>query len=176
MRPGLDIPLSKGLRYRPKDGRGYPIPFLVLYVEGKPDFRAIDTLKWKKCIEDKLCALCGRPLKKGYWFVGGPKCEQNRFFFDPAMHEDCARYALKVCPHLAISQSQRSKLPLPYEGSKLVDEQKSAYFMLGLTGNYQLVLLGGQPIIKAGTWSYLEHWKDGEQIAQFRNYSNYLTA
>jgi hypothetical protein len=50
-----------------------------------------------------LCAICGKKLTRGRWFVGGPLSafHAEGCYIDTPLHGDCARYALQVCPYLA---------------------------------------------------------------------------
>ena len=69
-------------------------------------------------MDDRLCGVCGRGLD--YWiaFIGGPACQKNRLFKDPAMHPQCAEYAARICPFIAGSKTKYSSRPLP-EGADL---------------------------------------------------------
>jgi hypothetical protein len=81
--------------------KGYVVPFLVITgKDGVPDFKVTNMDNHKRCIEDNLCGLCGKPNDYYIWFIGGPTAIETRSFFDPGMHESCARYALTVCPYL----------------------------------------------------------------------------
>jgi len=105
----IDIP--RRLRQRPRDPRGYPIPYVVLIREdGNPDFRASQPNRWLICVERRQCQLCGQRLDGGGWFIGAPECEKSRRFLDPAMHLDCAIYSLRVCPFLAITKAHYSDI------------------------------------------------------------------
>ncbi len=79
---------------------GFPIPFTTFVHEGKPDFRVTDMEKWDACVRSQLCGICGRKLGEYSYFIGGPISVENRLFFDPAMHKDCAEYAARICPFL----------------------------------------------------------------------------
>ena len=92
----------------PLDERGYPIPYFVPIINGKPEFRYQDGKKRASCISRNLCAICGKKLyDKSYWFICGPLGFANRVHSDSAMHEDCARYSINVCPHLVYAKAQR---------------------------------------------------------------------
>jgi hypothetical protein len=45
-----------------KTFNGYPVPFVQMWIDGKPDFRVIDPYRVDECAEQKLCAICGRKL------------------------------------------------------------------------------------------------------------------
>lgn len=108
----MDIP--RRLRQRPRF-KGMPIPFTTLIgKDGEPDFKVLDMAAVRACFQQRLCALCGQSLPMqqplpGHpfslpmqiVFIGGPVSAEHRCFVDPAMHEDCARYAVSICPYLA---------------------------------------------------------------------------
>jgi hypothetical protein len=101
--------MPPGIAKLPRDPRGYPIFFTAAKkADGSPDFRVADPFKRTVAMLERRCGLCGEPL--GYWivFIGGPRALENRSFGDPPMHEDCARYAVKVCPYLAIKETDRT--------------------------------------------------------------------
>lgn len=58
MRPELEK-LPERMRNLPVDGRGYPVPFFVAWKDGKPEFRAMDNLKFFDCMNRRLCWVCG---------------------------------------------------------------------------------------------------------------------
>ncbi len=60
----------------------YPVPFMQMWIGGKPDFRVVDPENPLKCIQEKICALCGVKLGE-FCFIGGPLSKQNRLFGDP---------------------------------------------------------------------------------------------
>jgi hypothetical protein len=92
------------------DERGYPIPFFVAYVKGKPDFRMIDPKKFNYCFEQDLCFVCGKKhVKKNYFIVTGPQGLANGVHSDCPSHRGCLEYSLKICPHLFFESSQRNE-------------------------------------------------------------------
>ena len=97
----IDVPIPMKLNHRPKY-KGLPIPFIVQYYRGVPDFRVTDPNKWQTCVEEKRCGLCGLKHESGrpLFFIGGSISHETRLFTDPPMHFECARYAMKVCPFL----------------------------------------------------------------------------
>lgn len=96
--PKIEIP--KFLAHLPLYGP-YPIPFTTFIHEGKPDFRVTDMQNWDRCVAEDLCGVCGIRLGEYSYFIGGPLTLQNRMFFDPGMHELCAKFAAKICPFLS---------------------------------------------------------------------------
>lgn len=97
----------------PLDERGYPIPFFVGYVGGRPDFRVFDPHKLKACVERHVCWLCGDPLGRYQTYAIGPMCAVNRVSSEPPSHLECARYAARACPFLVRPRAQRREANFP---------------------------------------------------------------
>ena len=100
-----DIPIPELMKNLPLDKRGYPCPFILWEDEaGTHHFTINDTKKRGQCILMYLCAICGKPLEKVKWFVGGPLSafDPNGAYVDTAMHHECTTYALQVCPYLSM--------------------------------------------------------------------------
>lgn len=164
-----EVPIPLRLDARPRAANGFPIPYLVVIVDGRPDFRISDPDKWLECNLHKLCALCGQPLKKRGWFVGGPLCHENRIFLDPPMHRDCAEYALKVCPYLAMprghfSNVEKRPAPLPITVSQMVAPERPERFMLACTDEWKLAVGNNDPFIVASPWTEVHWYRHGEEI------------
>lgn len=106
MKLSVDIP--KRMAHLKTDKRGYPIPYFTPIINGEPDFRYQDQKKQQACVSYKLCSICGEKLTKGvYWFISGPHGLANGIHSDAPMHEDCARFSINVCPHLAFFKAER---------------------------------------------------------------------
>src|SRR5258707_235184 len=71
---------------------GYPVPFTQVWIDDKPDFRAVDPARTMQCVQEKLCAICGRRLGEKCCFIGRPLSKTNRLFTDPPMHKPCADF------------------------------------------------------------------------------------
>ena len=176
-RPSIsDIPIPRRLRQRPRDPRGYPIPYVVLInADGTPDFRASNPQHWLNCVEHRRCQLCGQPLAGGGWFIGAPECEASRRFLDPAMHLDCGEYSLMVCPFLAIPKAHYSDLERrPVEGERIqIHTEKPDRFMLAHTRGWERVDMrageGVVPTILAWPWTEVRWWRDGRQGTPAQN-------
>lgn len=104
-----------------RDERGYPIPYFVAIVNGKPDFRLLDAAKQKICAEHRKCAICGEKLIKGvYYFISGPLGAKNQVSTDPPMHRECAEFSMQVCPHLHFEKATRRDNNLPAEKGRVI--------------------------------------------------------
>lgn len=95
------------LSHLPLSEKGYPVPFFVPFVEGKPDFRLMDSRKWEACAGRNLCSICGKKLRRAKYFVTGPMGLANGVQSDPPMHRHCAMYSVQACPHLAAQKAKR---------------------------------------------------------------------
>ena len=93
----------------------YPVPFVQMYIDGKPDFRVIDPDKVEQCIKEKLCAICGKRLGEFCYFIGGGGCKEGYRFLDAYMHEQCADFASRTCPFLTGQKQEYSTRPLDAE-------------------------------------------------------------
>ena len=85
----------------------FAIPYVVLIdPTGIPHFKANDETKVEKCINEKLCSICGDPLEKDMWLIGGTLSafHENGCYIDSPVHKECGIYALKTCPYMAYTQ------------------------------------------------------------------------
>lgn len=152
----------------PKDERGYPIFFTVLVRDGKANFRAQDPEKWELGVRESLCGICGSKLGKKIAFVGGPLSIKSRYFTDLPMHESCAVYAMQACPFIAMPKfTYLSEYGADLAVNPLVSDKRPDCFGIGITSKMKVVQLHGQTVIKAGAFSRVQYWKDGNRIQNF---------
>lgn len=112
LRAGLP-PLPLRMRSLPIDARGYPVPWFVAWVDGKPEFRAADMQKMARADLFRLCWVCGQPLGKFATFVIGPMCAVNRTTSEPPCHLECAQFSAIACPFLTLPKAKRNERNLP---------------------------------------------------------------
>lgn len=175
----LALPLPKRLRTRPRDPRGYPIPFIVMIDRsGQAQFTINDVDRVNACIGKRLCSICGKRFENGLWFVGGARCfmHPQGAFLDPPMHHECAEYALRVCPFLAApSYAKRIDTGKLKAGSVPVGvaivrtdympASQPERFGLGCTQGYQVVKpRPGEIVFVADKWNYVEWWRNGVTV------------
>lgn len=99
----VHVPIPDRMKHLPVDRRGYPVPVIVTWKNGKPLFSVNDIVKVARCIAEDRCTICGGKLFRGRWLVGGGMSAlglRGKFADAPA-HDECTHYALKVCPYLA---------------------------------------------------------------------------
>lgn len=101
--------LPECLRDLPVDPkRKLPIPFMNQREDGTWNFLAIHFPTLLRCIRESLCGVCGKPLGYASAFVGGPLSAQSRVYSDPAFHPECAKAAMRLCPHILIGRMKRA--------------------------------------------------------------------
>jgi len=74
--------------------------------DGTPDFRVVDARNMEAAVTRRLCGLSGDRIRRrdGAWLIGGPLSafSPRGAYLDPPMLPDCAEYALRTCPFLAL--------------------------------------------------------------------------
>ncbi len=85
----------------PRDVRGFPVPWFVAWVDGKPMFHAADSAKLSEAVRFRKCWVCGQKLGRFSAFVIGPMCSINRVSAEPPSHLECAEFSVKACPFLS---------------------------------------------------------------------------
>lgn len=174
------VEIPRALRKRPRDRRGYPIPFIVLIdKDRRPHFTISDGNRVLICAHRKVCGLCGDKLRKDVAFVGGTMCflSSRGAFSDPPMHSECARYAMRVCPYLAAPSyakriDDRTLTPGAVPHGLLIGkdddvrEDRPAAFMLGTTPRFTMFLRpDGAPLFRTvEPWTVVEVWQGGERL------------
>lgn len=91
----------------PIDERGYPVPYFVALVDGKPDHRVIAPGRVAECLKFEKCWQCGQRLGRHRTYVIGPMCVVNRVSSEPPSHRECAEYAARACPFLTRPHARR---------------------------------------------------------------------
>jgi hypothetical protein len=176
------VPLPDRMKSLPRDHRGFPI-FAMAYRDpsGRAHFTVNDESIRTRMVEDDLCSICGKPLLRGRWFIGGEKSafHPNGAYIDPPMHAECARYALKVCPYLASPSYEKliHGATLPAEGAPLVidqtaitspstaDEVRPALFVaVHARGQRVKPALGGFVIKPTRPYIAVEYWQHGWRL------------
>lgn len=157
MRPPLnasirDIPLPDRLRWRPVSDEGFPVPWFVEWIDGKPDFRVMSAEKWVKAVKRDLCWICGNTLGRFKVFTVGPMCAVNRTSAEPPSHRDCAQYAVKACPFLTRPRMRRNSVDLPAHKNPggIMLERNPGCTLLWITHDYRVINAGGSPLLKMG--------------------------
>lgn len=93
--------------------RGFPVPWFVPLIDGKPEPRMAEPGKIAQAVREKRCWTCGRRLDKFFTFVLGPMCTINRVCPEPPSHDECAVFSAIACPFLNGKEMERRDNDLP---------------------------------------------------------------
>lgn len=93
--------------------RGYPVPWFVMKVNGRYDFRVADNSKLRAAVKERRCWVCGQQLGVYLAFTIGPMCAINRTIAEPPSHRECAEFSVVACPFLNQRESARRSNDLP---------------------------------------------------------------
>lgn len=103
-----------------QEGTGYPIPWFVETVDGKPDFRMMSGKNFVRAVKEHRCWVCGRVMlnltrgsQRQGTFVIGPMCAVNRVSAEPPAHHACAEWSARVCPFLTTPGRARREAHMP---------------------------------------------------------------
>lgn len=175
------VPIPRRMRHLDRDPRGYPIPVMVFRDDsGRPHFTVNgEGTRGLLLLEDQ-CSICGQPLDKRRWFVGGPMSafHPQGSYYDPPLHHECMRYAMRVCPYLAlpsytgkieaktITQDDPRRLYI----NTTQDPTRPAVFCCVESIGHQLIrnpgLIAPQYVRPNRPYRRLEFWKDGRQLTR----------
>lgn len=161
-------PLPRRMQKLPVDERGYPVPWFVAYVDGKPEFRAMDAEKFRRALRDKLCWVCGETRGVYAVFVVGPMCGVNRVSSEPPSHLDCARWSAENCPFLSDPHMVRRE-DETVNNVKLVEAaaghaicRNPGVALLWVTRSFEILPDGaGKFLLMMGEPESVEWWREG---------------
>ena len=157
----LEIP--DRMKRFPVDDRGFPVPYFVQYVNGKPDFRTMDGEKLAICVRHRRCWLCGQPLGKFMVFVAGAMCVVNKNSAEPPSHYECARYAAMACPFLTQPKMRRNEKDLPEhkEPAGIMLRRNPGVAILWVTHGYEIIRQRGGLLFRLGDPIRVEFYAEG---------------
>jgi len=155
--------MSRSVRRLQRDHRGYPVPFMV--VQSPINLAVIDPLRHREGAQRKLCGVCGERLGNKKWFVGGNITVTNRLFLTLPMHEECARYSLRVCPFLSNPAMKYRNEAVAGSANPNVSPTRPHAFYLLRTNGYTTAVIEDTRYIMANEWEYAEEWRDGERVS-----------
>jgi hypothetical protein len=157
------IPIPDRLRGFPISDEGYPIPWFVPFVDGQPEFRAMDPEKFTSAVRHKKCWMCGAPLGKWLTFPIGPMCCVTRTTAEPPSHLACAQYAAEVCPFLTQPRMRRNEFDLP-DGTSVAGigiKRNPGVIALWTTNSFKLFSSNGGYLFKVGDPEHVECYAQG---------------
>lgn len=174
------IEIPERMKHLDRDRRGYPVPVIVKRdVKGLPIFAVNDAFRQVRCIEKKLCPICGSRLAKELWFTGGPDSAFHRHgsYIDSAMHYECMEFALQVCPYLAAPNYRGNAVAAMSQLEKRLGEMLTEHSEVNAVRPplFVSVMAYGQRVVRhSGIGPYwikplrpyhaVEFWRHGERL------------
>lgn len=158
------VDLPRRMRSLPQDARGFPVPWFVVWADGKPDFRCVAPGKVEDAIRHNLCWVCGEPLGRFLSFVTGPLCAVNGTAAEPPAHHDCGLYSACTCPFLTKPRMRRNDKDLSYAdahpaGSMI--ERNPGVTLLWTTRSFKAVSTNGGVMFRVGPATSIEWFAQG---------------
>jgi hypothetical protein len=115
------VPVPARIAARPRDERGYPVPAITPWPDGRSAFAQQGSFRTWICLAERRCTICGLKMSPGpvYRVVADNLCEielaldtgQHFIHVMPANegpgHLTCMLYAAVVCPYLAAPGASR---------------------------------------------------------------------
>jgi len=152
--------------------RGIPIPWFVAYVDGLPEFRAMDPKKFTAAVKQRLCWVCGEPLGVYKVFVAGPMCGVNRTSSEPPSHQECATWSAKNCPFLSNPRMVRredermNNAQLVENAPGLALTRNPGVAMLWVTRHYEIFRSETGPLLQMGEPEFVEWYCEGREATR----------
>jgi hypothetical protein len=147
---------------------GYPVPWFVPYINGKPEFRGMDGEKMVVAVRHKRCWMCGQPLGKFFTFAIGPMCMVNRNISEPPSHLACIEYAVKACPFLTQPKMRRNEKDKP--GGHIAGisiDDNPGLTVVWTTLSYKLFKApNGGVLFAIGDPDHVEYYTEGRKATQ----------
>ena len=150
----------------PLDDKERPVPFFVLWKDGKPDFRIADPAKIYQCYHEGLCWICGQKLGTYLAFVVGPMCTVNKISAEPPGHLDCGQYAVRACPFLIQPKMVRREGGLPEELAAppgVFFKENPGVTAIWVTKSFTPLLKDGMLVARLGAPTQVLWYARGEQ-------------
>ncbi len=113
------IPMPARIRRLPASPHGFPVPWFVATIDGRPDFRVVAPGRIQEAVKKKRCWVCGDPLGRTFAMTLGPMCAVNRTISEPPSHTECAEYSAIACPFLANPRMRRREANMPAEAKEV---------------------------------------------------------
>lgn len=157
--------MPERIRRLPID-RGYPVPWFVAWIDGKPEFRAMDPKKWVMAVDVGRCWVCGDAMGSYKAFVIGPMCGVNRTTAEPPCHLQCAEWSAINCPFLSRPHAVRREDDLTRQHEANVAghmiKRNPGVMLLWVTKSYHLFRDDhSKPLIHIGEPVHVRFYYDG---------------
>lgn len=184
-----EIPVPDNMKALSVTERGYFKPWFVK----ADDFRVVDPKKAALAVTKRACWICGNPFDgTRFALVGSPLSAMFCSFKEPPCHQDCAEYAMQVCPFILYPKSKRRSAGLD-DSNKLENVNRNLKVKIAPDnpGEYYLVVVSDftydqeKQLMKFGESEVIErqHWIGGKKqdshpdpIVPFNELPDYIKA
>ena len=175
------VEIPQLMKHLELDARGYPIPYIVMRDKtGKAHFALNDEQLTECCITNDLCSICGLEMKGDSWMIGGPMStfHPQGCFIDIPVHHECGKYALQVCPYLAVTVynpktdvdtlQNQEKFDNAYFINPTMSKDRVPFFVFSHISGYTVKRprFGERYIYPNKPYLNHEFWNAGEKITQ----------
>jgi hypothetical protein len=118
------LPIPAPVAARPRDERGYPVPAITPWQDGRPMFAATGTGRTYLCAVERRCSVCGTPMEPGpVWRVvagaeadaieaaiaSGEPYRNLATTVEAPGHRSCMLFAAIACPYLGNPTARRGQ-------------------------------------------------------------------
>ena len=136
LRQRLAVPMPRWITRLPRTKHGLPVPYIAQEREdGSPNLGEVDLVISAHCHRESRLDLWGQAGAAERTFITGPGVFGSDYGCnDPPMHEECAHYALRVCPHLIAPSSVSVVIAPRATGATLATPRRATSTSTGLTG------------------------------------------
>lgn len=126
--PCSHLPFPAAFSELRRDQRGYPVPVVVPWKAGRPQFASTSAYRIFLVAQHRLCGICGLALDPTelYWRNGdadnadlyaaaltaGAEILGNRSL-EPGGHRECVTFAAMACPYLSADAARRLDASVP---------------------------------------------------------------
>lgn len=164
---GADPDLPPALAARPWHPQlKVPIPVVNMHTDDEHDapfvdFLGVDPQQAERVGRLRLCGLCDTDLVAEIAFIGPPEMTLYNLCSDPPMHEQCARAALRYCPHLRVRHHRPAPVHRLHHEVQIpegVERTRPDSWLLGIASGYDMALLRGMLVFQISSFTVLKHF------------------
>ncbi|WP_224741803.1 hypothetical protein [Bradyrhizobium sp. 2S1] len=163
------IPMADRINRLPISETGFPVPWFVAWLDGKPDFRVIGPDKLVQAVKRSLCWTCGQPLGQYKAFPIGPMCAINRTIAEPPSHLECAEYAVRACPFLSNPRMRRNEKDMPaghQEPAGMMIKRNPGAVCIWVTKEFRVMRDGNGAVFRLGDPTSMTWWAEGRRATR----------
>lgn len=177
--PGVLAALPPALAARPWHPRLHvPVPAMNVHTDDTHlhpfvDFLGVDPQVSARCLQERLCGVCGTEIDGELALLGTVESLTLGVFADPHMHEDCARQALRWCPHLRLRHHRRAPQHRRHPDTPELDgfdtTARPDRWVLVFTDSVILALIDGLVLYQATTYlrlSVFAYLGENDELAE----------